>query len=154
MTDLVMRRRIEAPRETVFSFLVQQEKLLRWIGVSADINPEVGGTVRIDVAGGDVMEGRYLEITPPERVSFTWGWTGNAHVPPGSSVATFDLVADGSATLLTMTHSGLPDDQCENHAAGWTYFLKRLRSATTGGDPGPVSPADLGATTPILEEDS
>jgi uncharacterized protein YndB with AHSA1/START domain len=152
MTELVMRRRIEAPREVVFSFLIERDKLLRWIGVGADLDARVGGKLRIDVTGGDVVEGEYLEIDPPARVGFSWGWAGNDEVPPGSSTVTFDLVADGAATLLTMTHSGLPDDQRDNHAVGWTYFFGRLQTAGSGGDPGPVSSAELGTTIPILEE--
>ncbi len=154
MTELIMRRRIAAPRETVFAFLVEQEKLLRWLGVGADVESRVGGKVRIDVTGGDVVQGEYLEIDPPERVAFSWGWLGHADVPPGSSTVAFDLVAVGEETLLTLTHSGLPGGQDDAHAAGWTYFLARLRTVSAGGDTGPVSTAELGTTIAILEEDT
>ncbi len=152
MTDLIMRRHIAASRETVFAFLVEREKLLRWLGVGADLDPVAGGKVRIDVTGGDVVEGEFLEITPPERVTFTWGWLGSRDVPPGSSTVTFDLVADGADTLLTLTHTGLPNGEDDSHAIGWTYFFRRLQQAADGGAPGPVSTAELETTTPILEE--
>ena len=151
-SELVMRRNIAAPPETVFSFLVEQEKLLRWLGVAAEVDPRVGGAVRIDVTGGDVVEGTYLEITPHERVTFTWGWADHPDVPPASTTVTFELVPDGTGTALTMTHAGLPAGIADEHAVGWTYFFARLRLAATGGEPGPVDTADLGTITPVLED--
>lgn len=153
MNDLVLQRRISAPRPVVFSFLIDPAKLQRWLGISAEVAARVGGRLRIDMTGADVMEGRYLEITEPSRVSFSWGWVGNDEVPPESSTVTIDLVDDGDATLLTLTHADLPDDHMRAHGAGWTYFLSRLRTAGTGSAPGPVSTAALAAATPILEED-
>ena len=35
--------------------------LLRWLGVGADLDPVAGGKVRIDVTGGDVVEGEFLD---------------------------------------------------------------------------------------------
>lgn len=152
MTELIMHRRIAAPPETVFAFLTERDKLLRWLGVRAELDVRPGGAVRIDVTGGDVVEGEYLEIVPPDRVSFTWGWSGDDDVPPGSSTVTFDLASDGADTILTLTHAGLPDGRHDAHATGWTYFLNRLRVASTGGDAGPVSMSDLGSTITVLEE--
>ena len=152
MADLVMRRRIAAPPATVFSFLIEPEKLLRWLGVQGDIDPTVGGRVRIDVTGGDVVEGTYLAIEAPHRVSFTWGWTGHPDVPPASTTVTFDLEPDGDGTALTLTHAGLPAGVDDEHAVGWTYFLARLPVAVSGEEPGPVDLADLADLTPILEE--
>lgn len=149
---LVMRRRIHAPAETVFGFFVEPEKMLRWLGISGEIVAEVGGSIRIDVTGGDLMVGQYVEITPPHQVSFTWGWLDNDEVPPGSTTVTFELHEDGDATELTMTHAGLPLGLDDQHATGWTYFFGRLRSAAAGDDPGPVSLENLGSITPVLED--
>lgn len=153
MNDLVLQRRIDAPRSVVFAFLVDPAKLQRWLGVSAEVEPSVGGRLVVNMTGADTMEGRYLEIAEPSRVAFTWGWSGNAEVPPGSTTVTIDLIADGDATQLTLTHAGLPANHTDAHGAGWTYFLTRLRLAGTGTAPGPVSITALAAATPILEED-
>ena len=152
MDDLVMRRRIEAPIETVFSFLTEPEKVLRWLGVSGEVDARPGGALRIDVTGGDIVVGHYLEITPPTRAVFTWGWIDHPDVPPASTTVSFDLEHDGEATVLTMTHADLPAGMDDQHAIGWTYFFGRLRSVATGGDPGPVSTHDLGSITPLLED--
>ena len=150
MSDLVMQRRIAAPPPTVFAFLTEKDKLLQWFGVDARLDPRVGGRLRIDVTGGDVVEGEYLEVTPHERVVFSWGWVDNQEVPPGASTVTFDLLADGEGTLLTLTHAHLPDDAAEPHAKGWTYFLGRLGAVGAGEDVGPVSLEEMGSTEPRL----
>ena len=70
---LVLTERIAAPRETVFEFLVDPDKMLRWMGTQADIEPEAGGKFWLNVNGNDVASGTYVEVDPPNRVVFTWG---------------------------------------------------------------------------------
>ena len=60
--------------------------MLRWKGVSADLDPRPGGVYRVDMNGRDVAKGEYLEVVPHSRVVFTWGWEGEeSAVPPGST---------------------------------------------------------------------
>jgi len=128
---ITLQRSIAAPPEVVFEFLVDPEKLLRWMGTEADIEPRPGGRFWLNInvdnnEGNDAAEGRYLVVDPPNRVSFTWGWVGSDEVPPGSSTVTFDLEADGANTIVTLTHSGLPGGQDDQHLEGWMFFLPRL----------------------------
>ena len=143
MKTLTLQRRIAAPADIVFDFLVDPDKLGRWLGVIVDIEAHVGGRFRIDVTGGDITEGEYLTIERPHRVVFTWGWVGNDEVPPGSSTVSFELTSDGDHTVLTLTHAGLPAEATGSHEIGWNYFLARLETAATGGDAGPVDMSDL-----------
>jgi uncharacterized protein YndB with AHSA1/START domain len=150
MNTLTMQRRIAAPPEAVFAFLVEPEKMLRWFGVSADIDPRPGGLLHIAVTGGDVVKGEYIEVIPPSRVTFTWGWVGDPDLAPGSTTVTFELAPDGDGTALTLTHADLPVAAAESHARGWTYFLGRLETVGEGREPGPVSLEELAATEPRL----
>lgn len=134
---LRMTERIAAPRETVFDFLVDPEKMVRWMGTEADLDATPGGRFEINVTGSDIASGTYLEIDPPERVVFTWGWKGSADVSPGSSTVTVTLTADGEETILDLHHAGLPGGADDAHQTGWTYFLDRLATVSAGGDPGP-----------------
>ena len=138
MTTITVQRRIAASPDQVFDFLVDPEKLVRWLGVAVDIDPVAGGRFHVDVTGGDVAEGHYLEVDRPRRISFTWGWVGDKTVPPGSSTVRFDLQADGGDTVVTLSHDGLPEPVALGHRAGWDYFVDRLVAASTGGSPGPV----------------
>lgn len=140
--QLVVRREIQiaAPPATVFAFLTDQDKLLRWMGTEATVEPRTGGLYLLNVTGKDVARGKFTEVVPVHRLAYTFGWDGNAEVPPGSSQIEIDLVEDKGGTLLRLTHSGLPNaDQCAGHEEGWTHYLGRLGIVAAGGDPGPDS---------------
>ena len=129
--------RIAATPETVFGFFTDPEKMTRWKGTSAKLDPRPGGIYRVDVSGRDIAVGEYVEVDPPRRVVFTWGWEGNEHVPPGSSTVEVTLTADGDCTIVHLVHRGLPQGHGPGHAEGWEHFLPRLEVAAAGGDPGP-----------------
>ncbi len=133
--------RIEAPRETVFPFLTEPEMMVRWGGMEADLDPTPGGVYRVQMTPEALAVGEFIEVTPHSRVVFTWGWDGAPAdgVPPGSSRVEIDLKADGDATILTLTHTGLPEAAVGDHSGGWDYFLGRLVVATEGGDAGPIT---------------
>jgi uncharacterized protein YndB with AHSA1/START domain len=87
----------------------------------------------------NVASGSYVELDPPRRVVITWGWEGNAALPPGSTTVEFSLTADGDGTMLLLRHTGLPDaGSAVMHEEGWQLFAGRLAIATQGGDPGPI----------------
>jgi uncharacterized protein YndB with AHSA1/START domain len=141
-TSVEREVRIAASPETVWEFLVDPEKIRRWKAVDASFDPRPGGGYRIEVIPGSIAVGQVVEIDPPHRLVYTWGWeqtgdTPNA-VPPGSSTVEYVLVPDGDGTLLHLTHRDLPNaEACESHARGWDHFLERLVVAGAGVDPGP-----------------
>jgi uncharacterized protein YndB with AHSA1/START domain len=96
-----------------------------------------GGVYRVNVTGTNHAVGEYVEVDPPRRVVFTWGWEGDEQVPPGSSTVTIDLIPEGDATIVRLTHSGLPEGAGAAQLAGWEHFLPRLATVAAGGDPGP-----------------
>lgn len=128
--------RIEADPATVFAFLTDPERLLRWMGVSATLQPEPGGLFLVDVSGGHVARGEYKEVVPVSRLTYSFGWESHGSVPPGSSLVEIDLLPQGGGTLLRLTHSGLPPDQVALHAEGWAHYCARLAVAAGGGEPG------------------
>ena len=134
--DLVHEVRIAAPPEVVFPFFTDPAMYTRWKGRSAELDPEPGGTYRVELGGTNVVRGEFVEVDPPRRVVFTWGWEGGP-LPPGSTTVEVDLVPDGDGTLVRLTHRGLPDGAKAEHAAGWEHFLPRLALLAEGGDPGP-----------------
>ena len=108
---LHLTERIAAPRETIFEFLIEPELLLRWMGTEAELEPESGGTFWLNVTGVDIASGTYVDVDPPNRVVFTWGWEGSTEVPPGSSTVTITLTADGDETVVDLEEfpEPLPD---------------------------------------------
>jgi uncharacterized protein YndB with AHSA1/START domain len=70
---------IEAPLHVVFSFLIDPEKMVRWMGIEAEFDPKPGGINRLDPNGRDVIQGAYLEVVPDSRIVFTRGWEEAGH---------------------------------------------------------------------------
>ena len=135
--------RIEAQPDTVFRYFIDPARMCAWMGVAAELDPRPGGRFRINVTGGDIAVGEYVEIVPLQRVVWSWGWEGTDGTPPWSSVVEVTLTPDGEATVVHLRHSGLPDeDSRSNHRKGWTHYTARLAIAATGGDPGPDSNAN------------
>lgn len=128
---------IDASPETVWEFLVEPEKLMRWKGINADLDAQPGGIFRCEVIPGHIARGEYVEIDKPNRLVFTWGWDGNDGVPPGSSTIEIELTAEGHGTSLRFVHKHLPSAEAvASHAHGWDHYLPRLETAAAGGDPG------------------
>jgi uncharacterized protein YndB with AHSA1/START domain len=130
--------RIDAPPEVIFKFFVDPEQMIRWKGVEATLDPRPGGIYRVNVTGADIVRGEYVEVSPNERVVFTWGWEGEGNpVPSGSSTVEITLVPDGATTLVRLRHHGLPGGPEDRHAVGWEHYLARLAAAAAGRDAGP-----------------
>ena len=128
---------IDASPETVWEFFVDPEKLARWKGMNAKLEPQPGGEYRCEVIPGHTAVGEYVELDPPHRLVFTWGWEGESAVPPGSSTIEVELSPEGEGTRLRFVHRDLPGtEQVESHAHGWDHYLARLEIAAAGGDPG------------------
>jgi uncharacterized protein YndB with AHSA1/START domain len=134
---------IDAPPDLIFSYLTDPAKMIRWMGISAEIDPRPGGIYRLDPNGGDIVLGKYLDVQPNSRIVFTWGFERNAHdLSPGSTTVEIDLTPEGRGTRLRLTHKGLSPDARGKHAYGWGHYLTRLQLISEGRDPGPDPLAD------------
>lgn len=137
---LVVRQEmhVPAPPAAVFALLTDPDKILRWMGTEAEVEPQVGGLYLVNVTGARFARGAFREVVPVHRLAYSFGWDGSDAVPPGSSLVEIDLIEQPNGTLLRFTHSGLPDaEQCEGHAKGWAHYLGRLTEVASGRDPGP-----------------
>jgi uncharacterized protein YndB with AHSA1/START domain len=130
---------IDADAATVFAFFTDPERLIRWIGVTAELEPQVGGIMLVEVIPGRVSRGEFKEVVPVSRLAYTFGWDGSKTVPPGSSLIEVDLTPKNGSTIVRFSHSGLPPEEVPGHREGWNHFLDRLAIAAAGGDPGPDS---------------
>ncbi len=76
------------------------------------------------------LAGEFIEIEPPDRVSFTWAWSS---APEVQSVVTYALSDAGAGrTTLTLTHEKLPSGATGTGTAGtprstgsWPIWLVR-----------------------------
>ena len=127
MTLLEREISIVAPADVVFRHLTEPEGLLRWIAIDARADATPGGELRWTHENGATMAGRFVEVEPPKRLVFRYGWVDDLMgVPPESTLVEIDLVADGSTTILRLTHRELPEQAIDAHARGWNHFLSEL----------------------------
>ena len=115
-----------------------------------DLRP--GGAFRVEVLPGSTAGGEFVEIDPPKRLVYTWGWERGAPRAAGSSTVEFELVSKGTGTLLRLRHHDLPGEAAAaSHRRGWAHYLPRLggyrrRAATPGQTRGsPTRQTDRGA---------
>ena len=126
--------RISARPETVWRYWTDPERMCTWWGATAELDPRPGGICRVEMGGGPVMRGEYLEVVPYERLVFSFGWEptdGGPDIAPGSSRVEVLLVADVDDTIMTLRHSGIPDAFADLHRSGWSQFLPRLAAAAS-----------------------
>lgn len=129
---------VQARPETVFAYFTDPARYVQWMGSRATLEPKPGGEYRVWMRDGLEAVGQFVVVEPPRRLVFTWGWTDEHGVAPGSTrvEVTFDEVDGGTRVLLR--HFGLPDDEAfVMHREGWSMYAARLTSALAGEDPGP-----------------
>ena len=121
--------RIHARPETVWRYWTDPGRMTDWWGTTAELDPRPGGACRVEMGGGPVMRGEYLELVPHQRVVFSFGWEpteGAPDIPPGSTRVEVTLTADAEDTILTLRHTGLLGADADEHRRGWGQFLPRL----------------------------
>ena len=138
MADLVREILIDASPETIWPFLVEPDRHVEWLGTVADIDPRPGGHYRVLVGGQHQSVGESIEVTPRERVVFTFGWDQEGNpITPGSSTVEITLHPEAGKTRVRLAHRDLPAEALGDHTTGWTHYLDRLALRASGGDPGP-----------------
>jgi uncharacterized protein YndB with AHSA1/START domain len=141
MTDpgvLEVSVHVAARPETVFPYFTDPSRYTQWMGADAVLEPVPAGTYRVHIRDGVEAVGEFVEIDPPHRLVFTWGWLHDDAVAPGTTRVVVTLKEEAGGTRVTLRHHDLPDDDhLDHHAKGWQMYLARLAVCVLGADPGP-----------------
>jgi hypothetical protein len=128
--------------------------MVRWMGTEAMLDPRPGGVCRVNPSGHALMSGAFVEVDPPHRIVFTWGWeTELFATPPQSTIVEVSLIPDGAGTVVRLAHRRLQPGAVAFHRLGWEHYLPRLAAVAAGSDPGLDPWRDLAVVTEQLRGD-
>ena len=83
---------VNAPADLLYELLTDAEHLVRWMATTAEVDAQLGGTIRWTHANGDACAGRFVELVPARRIVFTYGWErSDVEIPPGSTTVEITL---------------------------------------------------------------
>jgi uncharacterized protein YndB with AHSA1/START domain len=122
---------IHARRETVFRFFTDSARWASWWGEGSSIDPRPGGAVVIRYPGAVEARGEIVEITAPERLTFTYGYASGSPISPGASLVTIRLEAVGAGTRIHLTHAFTDAAVRDEHVQGWRYQLALFSNAVS-----------------------
>jgi uncharacterized protein YndB with AHSA1/START domain len=114
---------IGAPPAVVFRFFTDDARWSAWWGAGSTIDARPGGRVYIRHPGGVEASGEVLEIAPPDRIVFTYGFESGKPMAPGTSRVTIRLAPHPDGTRLTLAHEFADLDARDHHVQGWRYQL-------------------------------
>ena len=125
-------RTFAAPRETVFKAWIDPEAIKVWFiqptegewTAEPEIEARPGGRYRLTGTSSGKpwsIHGTYREVTPPERLVFTWEW--DDYPNPGDSgdtVVVVEFFERGGETEIVLTHERFSNEAArDDHAKGW-----------------------------------
>lgn len=114
---------IRAPRATVFHYFTDSARWAAWWGAGSTIDPRAGGAVTVVYPNGTRAGGNVVDIDPPNRIVFTFGYESGEPMPVGASRVTIRLVPLGDATRVELRHDLATAELRDLHEQGWRYQL-------------------------------
>src|ERR1700744_4979331 len=154
-------RVIAAPPGRVWAALVDPGALMAWLppagltGRFERFDARPGGSYRMvltysDASGApgkataesDIVEARFVDIVPGERVVQAVDFVSDDPAYAGTMTMTWEVTAAGTGTRVDIVAEDVPDGiSAEDHAAGLASSLRNL-GAYGGGQP-PLRPAPV-----------
>jgi uncharacterized protein YndB with AHSA1/START domain len=133
---LTLERLIDAPVQKVWQALTDKDQMKQWYFVLDDFKAEKG--FKFSFAGKGSKGEEYIhlckviEAIPLKKLTYSWTYKD----VPGYSEVTFELIEQGSKTLVKLSHTGLesfpqdkPDFGRNSFNGGWTELITKLLPA-------------------------
>lgn len=135
--SVTLTREYDAPIELVYSAWTDAAQVVRWMKCEASVrlsydgwDPKPGArfTSVMEKPGEWKVEGagKFVEVDPPRVLEYASEANESMHMPEMSVRVVLEEL-EGGRTKLTLTHSGIPNDEtCAIIDGGWTSSLQML----------------------------
>jgi len=136
--QIQVRRTFTAPREKVYQAWIERAVLEQWMCRDVpthrvkylELEVKTGGRYVMEVtdtATGEVYLGRgvYRDVTPPQKLVFTWGWQkrqkdGSVSFLESETQVTVEFWERGGSTEVLLTHEFIPTEKAaKSTEEGW-----------------------------------
>ena len=131
--EIKVERTIPAPPSEVFdAWLDPKIPGTPWhVNKKLIVDPKVDGLWYWLALGGVPHYGRFIEIDRPDRIQQSWM---SRNTLGEESIVTVTFEKKGEGTLLTLVHSGLPNDaMAKAHEKGWSYIFDKFSNIFVSG---------------------
>lgn len=146
--DLVLVRKLNAPREVLYTCWTTPEHLMQWfvpkphkvVACSLDVRAGGACNTTFDV-DGTVMEnnGVYLEVVPDEKIVFTDAYTAGwkpAAEPFMTAIVTFEDIGAGRTRYTAVARHRSAEAAAQHEAmgfsSGWGVVADQLEAYAQG----------------------
>lgn len=130
-----------AAPEIVYNEWLDPEALADWMcprpahATKIECDPRIGGALRIDIDDSGIamtITGRFLDLQPPYRLSFTWYCSTWAASDPDSIVTVTFEPYPSEQTIMTIEHAQLRPDLVDRHETGWAQIAEQFAEVLCG----------------------
>ncbi|NKB90576.1 MAG: hypothetical protein GKS06_20410 [Acidobacteria bacterium] len=132
---VTLERRFAAPIELVYSAWTEAEHVVKWMKCHVDASLEVDNWIAVPGAEFRTLmkqpgvfeahgQGRFIAVEPPALLEYVL-YADPALGTPEMTVRV-EFESDGEETVVTLTHSGIPDQFTSIINGGWTSSLSQL----------------------------
>ena len=126
---------IEAPQAAVFKYFTDPARWAAWWGAGSTIDARPGGRVLVRYPDGTEAAGEVVEVRPPTRIVFTYGYVKGEPFAPGESVVTIELEPAARGTRLRLAHAFADAGRARSPRAGLALPAVALRQRRRRRDP-------------------
>ena len=132
---LHLERMFEVPQEKVFNAWSSSEAVGKWFGLDpeaetkASVDFREGGSYVLQ-SGDYVVRGVYKEISPHDKIIFTWLWDHDQEVP--EMLVSLEFTETNTGTKMTLIHDNIADqERLEQHKYGWEVAFPKMNESVS-----------------------
>src|SRR5215467_8282713 len=91
---------VAAQPEIVFPYFTDPRRYVQWMGCDATLEAVPGGCYRVYIRDGVEAVGEFVEVDPPHRLVFPWGWPDHHEGRAGGTREVLTLQDENRAKRL------------------------------------------------------